>query len=94
MKSLFIIILLNQDFTMKIYPFFSWAAELISSPFPSCSVQEQVTAVKALITKKQGREIVMVCARRSHLDRAGADCQRVWVLIRHQRPVLRFGIGE
>lgn len=64
--------LLHDDseprFRLEDLPLFSsWPAELLSIfPFSSCSVQEEVTAVRAQVSKKQGREIVMVCARRSN----------------------------
>lgn len=44
--------------------------------------------------EKQGREIVMVCARWSNWARAGVDRGSEWALIRHQRSALSFGIGE
>lgn len=73
-------------------PFFSLACRATSPFLVQCA--GKVTAVRALIDEKQGREIVMVYARLSNWGRAGGDRESEWVPIRHQRLVLRFGLGK
>jgi hypothetical protein len=78
--KLYSIMIIMKIFGRSASPFFPLGCRT-TSPF-LMQRAGKVTAVRALIDEKQGREIVIVCPRWSNWGRAELDRESEWVLVK------------